>query len=540
MTFATDSSHLLPIKLRNARQAYLKTTDLPLAKRSLVFASALGVLSFVVLAALTPNALETGDAALYAQSIARGDLGETTIHLGYYVLGIVLSPLLPLPAERSLNVISAACGGLSVLSIFLIVYLISRRNHSASVAVLLLLTQDMFIRHALYAEVYLPHTSFLLLAILLWLRNRPILTGAAFAMSVLITPSAVFAAPCFVILRPDRRAVSLMGLTVVALFVLAILPNYEDYFFGPRGLLKASRAAFSPIDRLHKESVELLFGFFATLPLIAAGMVAAVVRPRFRVPGLAVALLWLVSFLLGERFSDVPVQLPTYAALCLLGGFGFNLLLTLPRKRRWARALPLVTLLASGAVVMLIRSSARGWYIAANLPLSVVGTVMALALPLVMLSCRSCPTRRQRMLSAVAVVAAAAILNIWVISARGRERRNDVVAFRDAVTQMHRIADPDYVAISEWSRGILYEHYVFETSYTEHWINIEWLRGEWGEARQSSSAQTLREAIAAGTELWLFRPYPELEAILIDRGYRIEPYQMFLRATSGRSRGRRR
>jgi len=516
---------------QDASQAFLKTVAQPCSKRTLESALGLGAVAFILFAALAPNALETGDAATYAQSIATGNLGETTIHLGYYLLGIVVTPLIPLPADRSLNIVSAACGGLSVLSIFLIAHLISGKKHVALVATLLLLTHDMFIRHALYAEVYLPQTSFLLLAILLWLRNRPILTGAAFAMSVLITPSAVFAVPCLVILRPQRRALSLMGLTAAALLVIAILPNYQDFFFGPRNLLRASRAAFSPIHALNKEGVELLFGFFASLPLITCGIVAAAVRPRFRVPGLAVASLWLVSLLLGERFTDVPVQLPTYAVLCLLGGLGFSLLPALPRKRRWARLLPLLALLSSAAVVLLIRCSARGAYVAANLPLSVVATVVVLALPLVMLSGRSRPPRRQRILSVAAVVAAAAVLNTWIIYARGLERRNDVVAFRDTVMEMHRIADPDYVAISEWSRGILFEHYVFGRSYTDHWINMEWLRGEWGEQRQSESAQTLRRAVDAGTELWLFRPYPELETVLVDRGYRIEPYRTLLRAT---------
>ena len=98
--------------------------------------------------------------------------------------------------------------------------------------------------------------------------------------------------------------------------------------------------------------------------------------------------------------------------------------------------------------------------------------------------------------------------------------------YRDTVHMISKTAEPGFVAIGGWSKGILFEHYLFRKSYTSVWINTEWLDGTWGKDRQRKSWRQFKTATAEGREIWLLGPQrQDLDTLLLDSGYTITPFR---------------
>jgi hypothetical protein len=98
------------------------------------------------------------------------------------------------------------------------------------------------------------------------------------------------------------------------------------------------------------------------------------------------------------------------------------------------------------------------------------------------------------------------------------------VGYRNTVMRISKIADPDYLVTSCWNRGILFEHYVFQKSFTPHWINLEWVAGFWGRDKSDESSEKLYQAIAAHRQIWLLEEQPHLISILWRSGYKITKF----------------
>jgi hypothetical protein len=391
----------------------------------------------------------------------------------------------------------------------------------------------MFVSNAVYAEVYASHVFFLLLAVHLWLRNKQVMAGASFALAFLITPSTVFALPLFIVMRPHRQALLRLGAAALIGATVAVLPNVSDYVFGGRGLLQVGRRSLSMGDTILKEGREVLLSLFACLPFVLRGGVRTLKEEKLRPLGVGIVCLWLVS-LLGERFGDVPVQLPTYALLSLVAALGFDSFLTTTAPRERDRYVWLyfgLPLIAAGALTLVVQGAER------HVPLRVFLLCMCAIISynqIASLLMRVLKLGRRGDLVRVAGVVALIVSINGYLAFRGiRNASGDLVSYRDTVLEMDRIASPDYVTVGGWSDGILFEHYVFGTSYTGRWINTEWLLGIWGESEQSEAVEAWRHAIAAGREVWLFEYDAPLFSTLRESGYTIEPYRKIYRARPG-------
>ena len=170
--------------------------------------------TFLLFASLSPNALPNGDAAVYLQQIENHDFSSRSVHVGYYLLGVVFTSLLPGPNDYALNLMSGFFGAGTISLIYLMGYSITRSRLAAILASLFLATNYLFVFNAIYAEVYVVHTFFIILAWFLWLFQRPVLTGLSFIVAFLVTPTALFAAPSLIILRPEPRSLAILGATV--------------------------------------------------------------------------------------------------------------------------------------------------------------------------------------------------------------------------------------------------------------------------------------------------------------------------------------
>ncbi len=262
-----------PTKPVEESSPLLYAGDLCAAKKCLFSCGGIFLISFVLFAFLSPNALINGDAALYEQQIAHFDFSHRTIHLGYYLLGIPFIHLLPLPPDYALNLMNCFFGALSIALIFTIACTVSHNLLVAFVSSILLLTNYLFLSNAVYAEVYVPQLFFFLLALQCVLLQKAIPAGISFALSFLITPSALFGLPCLMLLLRDKRAMVQLTTTAFLLALLPLLPHADDYFMGGRGLLKAVRSGL-PISRaLVKEGRELFNNLFCYAPFLLAGSI---------------------------------------------------------------------------------------------------------------------------------------------------------------------------------------------------------------------------------------------------------------------------
>jgi len=428
-------------------------------------------------------------------------------------------------------------GSLSIVWIYGITFFASRSRFAAVIAALLLATHPIFVQNALYAEVYGPQTCFVLLSLLLWLIDRPVPAAFSFAMSVLITPSSLLALPLLVILRPQRRALVTLGAISAAVLSFFVLPRYADYLFGDRGLLRAAEGRLGPGLRLLKEGHEVFLGFFLFLPLLLMGLRELIRQRRLWALGAGLLLLWLGGYMLGERFMDVPVQLPFYAMLCCVVGLGCLPWLNEIRMRNHGRGrfwiLPILAAVLIVAMKLTEERLPRGAGVYGSVR---GGLVLAVAAVALLASAGSLLLRAGRF-SRIVPLVLALLLPLGVNGLRAfswaEAAGERALGYRDLVLKMSRTAGPDFLAVGGWGEGILLEHYLYRRSYTGRWINTQWLDGKWGESWEMRSRKKLEEAVAARREIWLLGPDPARLSGLQAAGYVFQPFGSIVRARAG-------
>lgn len=483
-------------------------------------AAILGSAALVVLLAASPLTLRNGDSVQYAHLIAAHDFSQMTIHVGYYLLGAFSFGLLPLSIDASLSIINCFFGAMTVALVCLMGRLLGGRLAVGVLASAILLTNAMFVLESIYAEVYVSHLFFVLLALVGWLLGRPILTGVAYAAAHLISPSAVFLLPALVILRPNVGMLLRAGLTASILVVPVVAWHLGDYV---GGLLYAAGHSWMIEEAISKEAHELFTGFLACLMFLTAGIAAAVKLRKLRPVVVALLATWLAAFLLGEKTYDVPVQLPVYAWMAVIAAIGADRLMSRHHAmlRTGIVACMGVALILSLGLPALSPFGARAKVVAALAAVITGGCALFVRGPVLG------PTARRIPVAAGLVVPIA--LNALVAVAAVRTENEHAVGLRQTVAYMDEVAPPGYLVIAAYDQGMLYEHYVYNLLFTGRWLHPEWLLAEkgWGLRYQVQARERWRETIGARGEVWfLGLEYPELterlENELRASGYTIE------------------
>jgi hypothetical protein len=448
--------------LNNFSAAFLANLQ-PLRTKEILIGLVILLVVFAAFASVSTKALANGDAAIYLQQMRALNFTDRPVHIGYYLLGAGFVRIFPGSDDRAINLMNCFLGAGIAMLIYFVTFTICHKHIPAVISSLLFFTHKLFLENSIYAEVYTPQVCFLLLSILMWLLDRPVLAGLSFLLSFLITPSTILALPCFFILRPRLRPL-LLFCAIFSVSAVVVFPVRQLYFFGARGLFVVTNRPFNIRWALSKEGREIFSGFFLCIPLIAAGLLEIFGRKRFRPVAFAILILWLVTLFLAEKIDDVSPQLPVYAMLCIVGGFGFGRLLGVS---------------GSGSAGRLITS------------LVVVAVIVAIFMN--------------------GVNAFRKILTL-------NKSRTE---YRNAALLISRVAEPGYLVLGGWSRGILFEHYVFRKSSTPHCINLEWLDGSWGKDKQDESVKRLKTAIASRRQIWLLGEYEITMASLRRNGYKI-------------------
>lgn len=483
---------------------------------ALVFA-----LAFCFFAWHTPHGLPNGDAAVYAQQVMERDFTSRPVHVGYYFLAALASAFQAVP-DRFFNLLSSffAAGTLAG------VYLLAKRElrgdwQLAMAAPLALLGNMLFLENGAHAEIYGAQAFFLVLALLLWLRERSLWAGICFGVAGLVTPSSALFAPLFLLWRrPRRRPLALFGLAAGLMVALPVLPLAREYFYGDRGLLVAAGKGLGPLAILVKEGFEVGSGFLAFLPLLALGVWRSARRPELRTFLVAWLAGWLCTALLAERFRDVPSQLLTWALAGIFAALGSAELIELLRRPGGHFYLAASCAVAALPVGALFWLRGRASSLAPLGGGEILAGIAVLVLAFV-LGARRLTLGEPR--AAVGALLVAALLAGGSVASLVVQAKNlEIEAYRAEVLALNAQAPDDFLAIGSWERGILLEHYLFRRSYTEHFLNTAWLDGYWGESKKEQATADLGKALTAGREVWLLGPLPQIVVLLEESGYRVE------------------
>ena len=283
--------------------------------------------------------LQNGDGAVYNEQIEQCTLGIRTPHVGYMVLGIIFNKILPFGTERNLNLmclVFASFGAAAIIAI-------ARKHGSTWLAALfaglLVFGIRSYLRGAVLAEVDGVACSLILIALASWMYGYRIAAGIAYGAAMLVTPLSSLSLPVF-LFTSDRESARLrdllrhsldlciLGVSALAVYAPLVLYFWQDYWHGGRGLLRAPR---QPWD-LH-EQVMRSVRFFTSpampwLVLGLAGVLVGTTKRKSIAFGTIVAIAGAAT--VGERFLDVPVQLPQ---LCMLAVFAMVLVDRIPNKK---------------------------------------------------------------------------------------------------------------------------------------------------------------------------------------------------------------
>jgi len=287
---------------------------------------------FVAHARLLRPVLQNGDSAVYNEQIEAGDFSHRVTHFGYFALGGLFNHL-PFGTELNMNVMVLTFGVCGLAGVYFVAQVWSGSRWLALGSVPLALGLPSALRGMLLSEVDIVAASLVVIAYALLLRNRALLAGLTFGLAVLVTPLSgpmllVFVLTVAVVPGAFRatvlgqiRRLLKFGLAACLVYLPPILSHYTEYVYGGRGLMLAPRENYSLPERLARSWGFATHEARLVLPLCAVGAVVCLASRRIWRTGQPVIALVSSFFLMaiaGQRFSDVPVQLPNLLLLMAL------------------------------------------------------------------------------------------------------------------------------------------------------------------------------------------------------------------------------
>lgn len=481
---------MLGIEVRSARAAW------PLLAFIFAFAS---------FAAIAPDSFINGDAVVYAEQIRHANFAERTTHLGYYLIAYPVS-FLPFLLSHSLNLLNCAFGAGVVVFAGLIGQEVSGSKIVGPLSALVVAANCFLVGNSVNAEVYIPQTFFLLLAMYLWRRDWTFAAGLGFGIAFLITASSALAAPFFVVMRPKWRPLVALGAVAGVVAVGALLPVLDNYLYGARGLMGATGLGVDYKLATLKTGRDLFFGFFALMPFLIAGAIECSRRPDLRRFGLAVAAMWVAIFVFGERYMDVPVQLTTYALGGIIVAIGIEA--TLFGSHRLAIAGAVVGFCLIGVILLLLPfvPSIYADHLPTTLQLGLYAAAALLTAGVLIWS--SSPR------GVFAVVAVAVACNVTVIAATEIEVRKKLADEKVLAAQV--LKTPDAVIVAKWNDMVRMNWLVHGSAYHASSFDVDAISGRYP---QPEALEKFTRTLKNRTRVIMVGSDPGLEPILVEMGY---------------------
>jgi hypothetical protein len=287
--------------------------------------------------------MQNGDCAVYNDQIEQRLTSIRTTHVGYILLGIAADKLLPFNVDLNVNVMNLAFASAGGVAMIVLARRLGASRAEAALAPLLAFAVHAYLRGAVLAEVDVVACSLLLVALALWLSRQRAGAGAAFGVAMLVTPISAFSLPMWLAspLRRPREArrwarhaldVTVFALASLAVYLPLVAHHWNDYWYGGRGLLHAPRERWDVGAQVERS---LAFVTGSASPWLALGLAGALAAAGTGTsPGLGLCIALTLAGTVGERFLDVPVQLPQ---VCVLAVFAVVVASRIrARGLRWA------------------------------------------------------------------------------------------------------------------------------------------------------------------------------------------------------------
>lgn len=303
--------------------------------------------------------LQDGDAAAYNQQIEAHRFDVRTTHIGYIAIGTLFHALSPLSTDTTMNVMTTLVGAAGVVAVAWLAFALGASRVLAVLAAALALAGPEYLRGMVLSEVDIVLAAAAISSLALYAWRRPVLAGATYGFAMLCSPLGAWALPWFVCLRtstaadaPSRwrdhaRQLVIFGVVSLAVYAPVVIWHWHDYFYGGRGILHAPRRPLNLLVDVGR-SAHFFGAGLAIAPLMVAGLALAFTRrgsAAQRSLALGVVISVVASALWGERFLDVPVQLPNWLVLACFAALVGQLVEAPPR---WI-VVPLAALLMTGA-----------------------------------------------------------------------------------------------------------------------------------------------------------------------------------------------
>ena len=492
-----------------------RRAPLPGGLRASLWAPALFFVAFAVLALSAPADFLNGDATVYADQIRHANFTERTTHLAYYVVAYPVS-FLPLALSHALNLLNCAFGAGAIVLVGLTARTITESDRIGLLSALVAALNALVVYNALHAEVYMAQAFFLLAAACLWLLRQTVLAGAAAAVAFLITSSSALAAPFFIVMRPRLRALALMAAVAIAIAAAALLPVLDNYLFGARGLAAAFGQGVDRKLALLKTGQDIFYGFFAFLPFLLAGAIACWRRQALRHFALALLCMWGTLFLFGEKFIDVPVQLPTYMLFAIVAAIGVDAALTGNAKPVLAGSVGALALLGA---ILLVRPYVPAAY-EDHLPDNVTLALYGAAVVLTGIVSGFSASRRVF----VAVIAVAVLCNAALIVRKEMANRASLAEFAALAERIR--ATPKVLLVAKWNDLVRLDWLLHDRPYDPNSFDVDELVGLYP---KEATMQVFRDKLRETEAVFLLSPGPALEQILAAAGFEREGARLYRR-----------
>lgn len=302
---------------------------------------------------LVQPVLQNADTAVYNDQIDARDLGGRTTHIGYMALGVLFRALIPGQTDRVMNAMTLILGVAGLYAVYAASYRLCRSSLGGLLAAASVAAIPVYLKGMLLSEVDVPLAAFVAIAFCFALHERVILAATAYGCAMLISPlGGLSLAPVLIAvtwplgtrnnLATWLRRFMLFAAVSVAIYGSVVVPHWQEYIYGGRGLLHAPRRAFNLAAHARRS---LHFAERELGPMLGLWLLASASALRRKLYGLVLGGLLAVAVALtfGERFVDVPVQLPT--ALLLAPWLGF-VVATQQRALNGALALASAALIA--------------------------------------------------------------------------------------------------------------------------------------------------------------------------------------------------
>lgn len=193
------------------------------------------------------------DSASYAEIIVNWRISRS-VHIGFYALGKVfyegMSRIFPVSIIISQNILSALFGALGVMFTFLWAKVITKSQMIGILGSVFLFFSGLYWSTSVFGEVYSSQGACIIASMYFLVRRRTAISAIFFALAMLISPLSALMLPyhLYHLLRSKTwwKPLSLFAGVSLAVYILSIVPVFQSYFWGGRGIFTISQQdAFS-------------------------------------------------------------------------------------------------------------------------------------------------------------------------------------------------------------------------------------------------------------------------------------------------------